>query len=79
MLEDIESIPVSSDSFLVIACIDSLNHVLYGLLDVIPGFVQIVHVHLQIFIVHLTGLKAFHLLGLEILEMIASHSLDHFD
>lgn len=77
MLEDIQGISIGSHAILVGLVVDLLDHILECFLDVVPGRVQIIHVYLQVIVMHLAEADVFSLLCPEILEMVLPHSLDH--
>lgn len=74
-----DSISISPDSFFIGGRINLLHNILYGLLNIVPSRVQVIHMHLQVFIGHLAGANVFGFLDLEVLEMIFSHLLDNFN
>ena len=77
MLEHIQSIAIGSHPIFIGLVIDLLNNVFKSFLNVIPCRVKIIHVYLQMVIVHLAQTDALRLLCLEILEMVLPHSLDY--
>ncbi len=77
MLEDIQGITIGSHAILVGLVVYLLDHILECFLDVVPGRVQIIHVYLQVIVMHLAEADIFSLLCPEILEVVLPHSLDH--
>lgn len=78
MLKDIQSIAIRPHPILVGLMIDLLHHIFKRLLDIIPSRIKIIHMYLQMIVMHLAQTDAFRLLRLEVFEVVLPHPFYHF-